>query len=263
MTPENNSSPKKVSWGIKVYITLVFMVLYLLYPDKSGNTGSLIDLFLSFFIAISIIIGLFAFFWWKTKKKTIVEPEKKETKIFSGSKKATLWSDWKMWVMIALGYTLWGIGQSLCIINGGPFHPPITPLPPGMFYLPYSGVFYAVLLSTFFYLGIRSKNALVLVFSFFFGGVCSLVSIWNFWFVPYSSSHMVRIPVLQHIGILGIPFSPDPVISWVWMIAIVFFLYTIARIIGQKEKDYSFSRVLGNIVLITAVSIFLPQLFYL
>ncbi|MCX6739546.1 MAG: hypothetical protein NT098_05900 [Candidatus Parcubacteria bacterium] len=263
MASENNNAPKKFSWGIKAYIALVFMVLYLLYPKSSGDMGSFGDIFLSFFITLGIVVGLFTFFWWKTKKKTIVDPEKKETKISSGSKKTTLWSDRKTWAMIALGYILWGIGQSLCIMNSGPFHPPIIPLPSGMFYLPYSGIFYAVLLSVFFYLGIHSKNALVLVFSFFFGGVCSLVSIWSFWFVPYSSPHLVRIPVLQHIGILGIPFSSDPVISWGWIVVTVLFLYVVARIIGQKEKDYSFSEVLGNIVLITAVSIFLPQLLYL
>ena len=258
MTPENNSSPKKVSWGIQLYIALVFVVLYLLYPNKGGNTGSLSDLFLSFLIAVGVIVGIYIFFLWRVKRKKVkTEEEKKETKTLAVPR-ATFWRDWKTWVMIVFGYTLWGIGQSLCIMKGGPFHPAIVPPPDGMFYLPYSGIFYAVLLSAFFILAMRSLNGFISLFGLIFGGICVFASITGFWFAPYNTAHLVFIPVLRYIGLNGILFPSDPIISTKWIFLGFVFAYIAAKTFPKKQLD---SDILSVMVIILATVLFLPQLF--
>ena len=217
-------------------------------------------------ITLLIFLALFAIFVFfvissnKTsrKAKTI---EKKETKISSVPKKVTFWTDWKTYLMFFLVYVLWGIGQTLLITKGGPFHPAIAPLPSGMLYLPYSGILYAILFATFFYLGILSVNPMILVFSCFFGFICVIASIWGFWFVPYSVPHMVYIPALHYVGITGILFPPDPIVSWVWIVIGIVSLFIFVMVIGRKEDD--FYRPLIVIIMITSVSIFLPQFFHL
>ncbi|MCX6735685.1 MAG: hypothetical protein NTZ13_01220 [Candidatus Parcubacteria bacterium] len=258
MASENNNTPKKFSWGIVIYFVAALIVLCLLYPNNSGNLVGLSGIFFSFFIALGIIVGLFAFFWWKTKKKITVDSGKKETKVSSTPKKITFWTDWKTYLMFFLGYVLWGIGQAVCITKGGPFHPVITSLPDGMFYFPYTGIFYAVLLSTFFILAIRSLNGFTSLFGVVFGGICVIISIIGFWFAPYNIAHMVYIPILRHVGLSGILFPADPIISGKWVFLGIVLAYIAAKSLPKKPLD---SDIMTVIVIVIATAIFLPQLF--
>jgi len=184
--------------------------------------------------------------------------EQKDVKTSSVPKKVTFWTDWKTYITVLLGYILWGVIQTQHFFTGGPCYRGIIETSGGLFYLPISGIFYAVLFAIFIYLMLLSVNPFVITFGLVFGVVFTVMSIFCFWFIPYNETHIV---IIQFIGNFRIPFPPDPFVSWKWIVIVFGTLYTVARIINRK--NHIFSQVPANMVLIIAIALFLPQLFYL
>ena len=240
-------------FGLFVYIPVSLHLVYSLI-SSSVSTGNLIfSPFILFEILVCIVGSIII---WKKYKESKLKNTGKNVQ------NLTVWVDWKTWVMIGLGYVLWGIGQTLCIAKGGPFHPEIAPLPDGMFYIPYSGILYALLLTSFVLLAMRSQNAWIFLFGILFGLTSTLVGLLKFWFVPYSVAHLVYIPVLRYIGIPGILFPADPVVSWMWVAIGIIFLYSSACLVYKERNEMTkIIGTLGNVVLIVSAVIFLPQLF--
>jgi len=243
--------------GIALHLLYRFAFAYL--PSESLAIVKTIPSFatIEFIIFVVGSVILYRMYREKHPKKIAMQ---KETKVsFEPPKEPTMWSDWKTWVMIALGYVLWGIAQALQIFHGGPFHPGIAILPDGMFYLPYSGIFYAVLLGAFVVLAMCSVDPRIRALGFAFGIFCFIASLENFWFVPHNVPNMVYIPAMRFLGGTGILFPADPVVSWQWIAAGVGTLWALAKSCGKKSEEGDF---IGIIVLMIAVSLFFPQLLH-
>ncbi len=190
-------------------------------------------------------------------KKTTVQKDVKKTSVYQ---KVNFLTDWKTWIMLVFGYILFGIGQELPIFSGFSASG-LSMLSSGKLYLPLTGIFYSLILGMFFYLLTCLKSPIVCVFGFIFEIFFAVVSIWNFWFIPYNQAHLVPLPILHYVGLNGFYFPADPIVSW-WLVALgVIILYLFVGSISGKDNFYS--KVPGNMVLITAVTIFLPQLWHL
>jgi len=260
-----NPSGGKISWGMIAYSVIALVILYNLYPNSDGVSGGIGETFLALLLVLGIIISVsvavfvYKTFFVKSSKKKTDETDKKGTKTtVSVPRNVTFWTDWKTYVTIILGYLLLGIIQTQHFFTGGPCYRGIIETSGGLFYLPISGIFYAVLFATFIYLMLLSVNPFVITFGLVFGVVFTVMSIFCFWFIPYNETHIV---IIQFIGNFRIPFPPDPLVSWKWIVVVFGTLYAVARIINRK--NHIFSQVPANMVLIIAIALFLPQLFYL
>ncbi|MFA5830672.1 MAG: hypothetical protein WC878_02465 [Candidatus Paceibacterota bacterium] len=250
-----------LGWGSYLFISLHLFYRFVLahLPSESLAVVRAIPPFAALEVLVFIVGTVMLWKMYKTKPEAAVPAGTKAVPV--PKKEPTILGDWKILLMMALGYVLFGIGQELNIFNGGLSYTGLTLLPEGMLYIPYTGLFYAALLMTFLLLAMTSDNDSITMLGYGLGLIFAFASFNGFWFMPYNAAHMVHIPALQFLGGTGIYFPADPMVSWKWIAGAVFLSYLFAKSIHTKKSINT--DVGAVVVLITAAAIFLPQLIHL
>lgn len=271
-TTDNEISLKKVfpwiGWSVYVviFLHLLYRYLWVYVPDESLAFVGVIPKFI-LVECLFLIIGAFVFLQKRKEKR---RKEEKEEEVKKGKKsniapqqETTLWSDWKTYMLIVLGYVSWGVVREMhffSIFENGPSYDGIALLPEGMLYFPITGIFYAALLGTCVILAMLSLDARIRALGFAFGIICSCASIYSFWFMPYNDVHMVVVPALRYLGGSLVSFPADPLIPNWLAGAGVLTSYIFALSLSKKQRN---SDMVAVIILIIAVALFLPQLIHL